>query len=122
LLDHDPNERIPKYAGKRIRYAAVVVDLVNRKPVDIVRTQYSYLTFANDGKLDTKVLQKEGSLAANIISPGIRDREQPGVIDASHRFAKKQFDHEYKWEPTPHIESAIFEAVLGKLNPNDYEK
>jgi transposase len=114
LLDRDPNELIPRYAGKRIQYAAVVVDLVNRKPVDILRTQYSYLTFASDGRLDTKVLRKEGNLAANMILPSIRDRNQPGLIDASHRFAKKQFDHEYKWEPTPHIESAIFEAVFGK--------
>ena len=33
LLKRDPNESLPKYAGRRIRYALIVVDLVNRRPI-----------------------------------------------------------------------------------------
>lgn len=38
-------------------------------------------------------------LAANMMPPIYMDRDQPGIIDASHRFAQKRFDHEYKWRP-----------------------
>ena len=33
LLQRDPEERFPQYAGKRIRYILAVVDLLNRRPV-----------------------------------------------------------------------------------------
>jgi hypothetical protein len=34
LLKRGPDERLLKYAGKRVRYALLVVDLVNRRPTD----------------------------------------------------------------------------------------
>ena len=34
LRKRDPNERLLEYAGKRVRYALIVVDLVNRKPIE----------------------------------------------------------------------------------------
>ena len=43
LLRRDPDERLSKYAGKRVRYALIVVDLVNRKPIEVVRDEYAYL-------------------------------------------------------------------------------
>lgn len=121
LFDRDPNERLPKHAGKRIRYAAVVVDLANRKPVDIIRSQYFYLTFDSQGKLDTNELQKESRLAANMIESICMDRDQPEIIDAGHRFAQKRFNHEYKWRPSKSIRAAIFEAIFGKSKPDDYK-
>ncbi|MGD9262562.1 MAG: hypothetical protein PVG44_19120, partial [Desulfobacterales bacterium] len=37
LLNRDPNEKLSKYAGKRVCYALIVVDLVNRRPIEIVK-------------------------------------------------------------------------------------
>jgi len=34
LLKRDPDESLPKYAGKRVRYALIVVELINRRPKD----------------------------------------------------------------------------------------
>jgi len=31
FLNRDPDERLLEYAGQRVRYALIVVDLVNRK-------------------------------------------------------------------------------------------
>ena len=36
LLKRVPNESLPKYAGKRVRYALIVVNLVNRRPIEVV--------------------------------------------------------------------------------------
>ena len=45
LLKRHPDERLPKYAGKRVRYALIVVDLVNRRPTEVVRDEFAYLDF-----------------------------------------------------------------------------
>ena len=42
LHKRHPDERLLKYAGKRVRYALIVVDLVNRRPIEIVRDQFAF--------------------------------------------------------------------------------
>ena len=37
LLQRDPNECLPRFTGKQVRHALVVVNLVNRRPVEILR-------------------------------------------------------------------------------------
>ena len=37
LLKGDPDVRLSEYAGKRVRYALIVVDLVNRRPIEVVK-------------------------------------------------------------------------------------
>ena len=32
-----------EYAGKRVRYALIVVDLFNRRPIEVVRDENAYL-------------------------------------------------------------------------------
>lgn len=59
LLKRDPDERLSKYAGKRVRYALIVVDLVNRRPIEIVRDQFDFLDFDDEGRL--KVAEHEKS-------------------------------------------------------------
>ena len=51
LFKRDPEERFLEYAGNRIRYVLVVLALKNRKPVEILRIQYSYLAFDQKGRL-----------------------------------------------------------------------
>ncbi len=41
LLERNPKERLSQYAGKRVRYILVVVDLLNREPVETLRVQYT---------------------------------------------------------------------------------
>ncbi len=36
LFRQDPDERLSKYAGKRVKYAHVILELKNRKPVEVV--------------------------------------------------------------------------------------
>jgi hypothetical protein len=114
LLRDDPEECLPQYAGKQIRYALVAVDLVRRKPMSILHTQYAFLRFDSEGKLDSKEWEREARLAAELFPP-LPDQEHPAqLIYARHRFARKRYANEYLWEPTPEIESAIKEAIFGK--------
>ena len=59
LFQHHPDESLPQYAGKKIRYALVIVDLVNREPVEILVIQYNFITFNSKGKIDPGELQRQ---------------------------------------------------------------
>ena len=57
------------YAGKRIRYALIVLEMINRKPVEILMTEYSYLTFDSKGRLDASEREKATRLLMDSIEP-----------------------------------------------------
>jgi hypothetical protein len=45
--------------------------------------------------------------------PSLHDEQYPHqVIDAQHRFAKRRYEHEFKWKPSPKIEQAIMAAIF----------
>ncbi len=72
LLRDDPDESIPEYAGMRVRYALIVVDLVNRRPVEIVHAEFSWLSFDSEGRLDRSEKEKEARLAMESLSKNPR--------------------------------------------------
>ena len=37
----------------------------------------------------------------------------PNVIDARHYFARKRYDHEYRWEISEKIAGAILKSLFG---------
>jgi hypothetical protein len=97
-----------------MRYALVVLDLVNRRPVEILQIQYSYLSFDLEGRVDPAEQDKESRLAVEAMPP-LPVWQDPGqVIDARHRFAKKRYDAKYRWTATAKIEAGIVKAIFGK--------
>ncbi len=97
LLRRDPEFKIPKYAGRRIRYVSVVVDLKDRKPETILNIQYFYLAFDTKGRLDVDEREKKARLALDMQPPVYPDKDDRQTIDARHKFAKKRYDSKYKW-------------------------
>ena len=63
LIKRDPDERFLEYADKRIRYVLVVLELENRKPVEILRIQYSYFAFGSQGHLREDEREKKARLS-----------------------------------------------------------
>jgi hypothetical protein len=114
LLKRDPDERLLEYAGKRVRYALIVVDLINRKPIEIVKDEFGFLFFDDEGRLKVSELGKEESLAFDILAPLFPDQTNSRIIDAQHKFAKKRYFNKYIWTPTDEIRAAIAEAIFGK--------
>ena len=115
LHKRDPDERFLKYAGKRIRYALIVVDLVNRRPIEIVKDEFGFLFFNDEGRLKVSAHGKEESLAFDMIPPLLSDQTNGRVIDARHKFAKKSYFDKFSWTPTDEILAAIAEAIFGKF-------
>jgi len=52
LTKGHPDEGLMQFAGKRIRYALFVLEMINRKPVKILMTEYSFLFFDSEGRLN----------------------------------------------------------------------
>src|SRR6478672_7047802 len=49
----EPSSRpVPHLAGQRVRFADIVVELIDRKPARIARLYWGYLRFDQDGVLD----------------------------------------------------------------------
>jgi hypothetical protein len=111
LLQRHPSERLFQYAGKRVRCAVIVVESINRKPVEILKCQYSYLSFDSDGMIK-KGGEGEVKLAMDMLEPVIIERAKQ-LVDARHKFARKRYAREYRWEPSPGIEVAIRKAIFG---------
>jgi hypothetical protein len=111
LMQHDPDLFLPQYAGKRVRYAEVAVEFENRKPVEILRMEYFIMQFDSKGRIGGTVQDDIMSLGVNL-TPPIYFEKDPVVIDAQHHFAKKRFDHQFRWKPTPEIEMSILKSIF----------
>jgi len=111
LMQRDPDVSLPQYAGKRVRYAEVAVEFENRKPVEILRMEYFIMQFDSKGRIDGIVQDDIMSLGVNL-TPPIYFKNDPVVIEAQHHFAKKRFDHQFRWKPTPVIEMAILKSIF----------
>ena len=113
LLRHGSNERLLQYAGQRVRCAVIVVESKNRKPIEIVKSQYSYILFDSNGRLLMEWDEKEARLAMDMLGPVIADKDKQ-VVDARHKFARKRYVREYLWQPSSEIEAAIWKRIFGR--------
>jgi hypothetical protein len=92
----------------------VALELEQRRPVRILRILYLILSFDPEGRIDAAELEKGRRLGVDMMPPVLTDGGPNQVIEARHLFAKKRFDNEYRWNPTPEIEASILEAIFGK--------
>jgi len=110
----DPEDSLPEFAGKRLRFALAVLELADRRPVEVIRIEYFLLSFDSKGYLDRSEREKQMKLGASMVAPHDDQTTSGSVIDARHHFAQKKFADRYTWTPTPEIETAIFDAIFGK--------
>ena len=116
LRRREPGESLPQYAGKRVRCAMVVLEVAGRNPISMSHIDYYMLIFDDEGYVDTAELEKEARLAVEILPPyiDIDEVQSERVIDARTHFAKRRYEHEFKWKPTPEIQAAIVSEIFNK--------
>ncbi|HSB07327.1 MAG TPA: hypothetical protein VLK23_19280 [Thermodesulfobacteriota bacterium] len=113
LLPFDRRESLPQYAGKRVRCAMAFVEVSGRQVLAIRNIDYFLLHFDAKGQINKKDWERGMRLGMELL-PSIPDEEYPKkVIDAQHRFAKRRYEHEFKWKPSRKVEEAIVGAILG---------
>ena len=116
LVDGESGERLPQYAGKRVRCAMVYLEVEGRTPQSIIRIDYTIMPLDEKGRIDRSEEEKEMRLIAEFMSPlsSIFEEERTGkIVDARSQFAKKRYEQEFRWAPGPEIEEAIITAIFG---------
>ena len=93
LLHFDRRESLPQYAGKRV--------------LAIQDIQYSVLTFDTKGRIDKKEWEKGMRLGMDLLPPLLNEQYPRKIIEAHHRFAKRRYEHEFKWKPSRKLEEAV---------------
>ena len=113
LRRREPGERLEEYARKRVRCALVILGVEGRKPIGIEHVDYMIVPFDGEGRLDATELERRAKLAVQSLPPYMHD-EEGHLIDARSRFARKRYEREFTWKPTPDIQAAIVAAIFEK--------
>ena len=113
LYEGDRKECFPAYAGKRIRYALTAIDLLDRKPVSFLHTEYGFLKFDSEGFVDVRDRQEKDRTGAEMIDLGLEYLFSPKIVHAQDRFARKRYFDKHRWTPTEDLESTIALTAWG---------
>ncbi len=112
IRDRHPKELLLEYKNSRIRYAEIILELENRKPVSIARAIYRYLQVDSEGKVEQDFIDKELQVAMGMV-PSIQLPGTPeNIIHASNKFAQKRFKDEFVWTPSHELEQEIFNKLF----------
>ncbi len=114
MLRQEDLARVPDFAGKRVRQASVVVQVVDGTPARMVHSTFSILDIKDDGFLDVERLntQQIARLDSKFGSASPADAIASGpVINATQRFVARGGS----WEPDARLLRLIEAAALGKV-------
>lgn len=111
MLRFPKTHRLPRFAGQRVRSAEVVVELMNGRPIAVVRSVFSVMTSKRDGTL-VSPLQDPHVLARAELGLAI-DSPDPlaSVADAASRFVARGG----QWKPPAALLRRIEQTALGRL-------
>jgi hypothetical protein len=70
----------------------IVLEMMNRKPAEVLMTGYSFLALDSEGRQDASEREKAARLAMDTLKPIAPEQKSGKVIDVKHRFAKRRFD------------------------------
>jgi hypothetical protein len=112
LLHFDRRESLPQHAGKRVRCAMVFLQMAGKQVLSIRNIDYLLLTFDDKGRIDKKEWEKGMRLGMDLLPPSFKEDNSKQVINASHRFARRRYEHEFKWKPSRKVEEAIVGLVF----------
>jgi hypothetical protein len=116
LLECTSDEKMERFAGKRVRVAEIGVKLENRKPIEVIRAIYYYLHFSEKGIVDKDKLRNDGNIVSTAgISPMFTEKMKDNIIDAQQEFAKRQRDHSVWWKPDMQLERNILDASIDEF-------
>ncbi len=112
LCQDDRGWGLPDFAGQRIRWASLVVELSNRQPVRVVHRSLGFLQFDDTGRLDVDRMNRDQVARVDaLVTPVLAPRPNGTVIHASNRFAARGG----MWKPDADLSAKLNAAALGRL-------
>ena len=111
MLHNPARHRLTRFAGQRVRSAEVVVEMMNGRPLVVLRSVLNIVTFKSDGTLASPLrdrhVRARAELALALHSPDPR----ASVAEASTRFVARGG----QWKPPPALVRRIEQTALGRL-------
>ena len=106
----------PEYAGKRIRFAVIFVDMVDRKPKRITRTEFLQVGFDSKGRADGQESTEKMRLAGTVLSGSFSDSSDSNDILESLQpdLAGLKYKDKYRWNPSPSEIRSLKELVFNR--------
>jgi hypothetical protein len=80
--------------------------------LSIRNIDYFLLPFDAKGRINKKDWEKGMRLAMDLLPPLFSEENPKQIINAQHRFAKRRYEHEFKWKPSRKVEEAIVGVVF----------
>ena len=112
MLSDPQDERLPQFAGTKMRMSDVLVEMQDRRPTRVVRAAFSFLAFDADGCVDAASFhQQQWARSELALAPlTIESAETPVVVDASTRFVSQGGN----WSPSGKLLHVIYQAALDR--------
>lgn len=115
LYQGDPSVRFPEYAQKAVKCVSVLIELEDRTPISVIRTDFFVTYFDKFGGIDERKKEEALRLAVNMAGPDfVTEPRAESVIDASRRLYKKRYGDRFKWTPAAE-ERAKIERLIDKI-------
>jgi hypothetical protein len=93
--------RLPADAEGFVRYAQVIVNLENRRAVEVLRVGFFQYRALKDGRLDRGHFRQIMATVSEAAFGWLQLSKPPaGVVGAEHRFAKRRLERLSTWKPT----------------------
>ena len=93
--------RLPADEEGLVRYAQVIVNLENRRAVEVLRIGFFQYRALRNGKLNRRHFREIMAALPEAAFGWLQlSKPPPGVVGAEHRFAKRRLDQLNTWKPT----------------------
>jgi hypothetical protein len=109
ILQNPARNPLPHLAGQRVRSAEVAVEMVNGRPLRVVRSVFSVLTFKSDGTLVSPLQDRHVRALAEVALPIEAPTCHASVAEASAQFVARGG----QWTPSAALKRRIEQTALG---------
>ena len=118
LLRDPQHHTMPALAGQRVRMAEILVQLANRRPIEVIRRVYFVVGFDEAGRLDTTRFQsQQWALAESALDRGFAgSSDDARVLDAASRFIAQGG----RWRPSSEFARHIDDTALGRAQSSPH--
>jgi len=110
MLRDPVRHRLPRFAGQRVRSAEITVALMNGKPIAVVRSSFSILTFKKNGSLVSPLLDRHVRARAELALALEQPLRDTAVANASTQFLARGG----QWSPSAAVRRRIEQTALGR--------
>jgi hypothetical protein len=100
--------RLSRFAGQRVRSAEVAVEMMNHRPVRVIRSVFNMLTFKSDGTLPPPLQDRHARARVELALAAAARRA--GITEASTRFLARGGE----WKPSAALVRRMEQIALGR--------